>query len=295
MFGGRVGGTRSQMSRYPNQLDTSLDWLFGDGSDGDVTISSNTTLTFRPYYNSLTVNAGFTLFWQGFIFVRNLLTLAGTISVAGNNAVGSVGGGASNVGEFRKHDGGNGGTGVGSGGQASTAIIAASPVCAGSAGGAGSSGAGGAGGAVTDSNTRIRDPISAIVALSQILSSTNKAAVRFSSGSGGGGGGGDGVNAGGGGGGGASLLVIVAREIVWSGAGIITAAGGNGANAAAGNAGGGGGGGGGVIILVRRGISPATLIAGTHYSVAGGQKGNGIGTGVNGTLGNDGLFTNIAV
>ncbi len=34
---------------------------FGDGSDGDVTISSNTTLVSDRYYNNLTVNNGVTL------------------------------------------------------------------------------------------------------------------------------------------------------------------------------------------------------------------------------------------
>ena len=40
---------------------------FGDGSDGDITISGNTTLTRDMFYNSLTVNNGITLTTDGFL------------------------------------------------------------------------------------------------------------------------------------------------------------------------------------------------------------------------------------
>jgi hypothetical protein len=35
--------------------------MFGDGPDGDVTISSNTTVTVDSTYDNLTIDAGFTL------------------------------------------------------------------------------------------------------------------------------------------------------------------------------------------------------------------------------------------
>lgn len=60
---------------------------FGDGSDGNATISGDTTLTTDMYYNNLTVNTGVTLHsgsWR--IFVKDTLTTNGTgkISNAGN-------------------------------------------------------------------------------------------------------------------------------------------------------------------------------------------------------------------
>lgn len=59
---------------------------FGDGSDGDVTISSNTTLVSDRYYNNLTVNNGVTLnTWWFRIYVKETLTNDWTISRSGWN------------------------------------------------------------------------------------------------------------------------------------------------------------------------------------------------------------------
>ncbi len=41
---------------------------FGDGSDGNVIISSNRTLSGDMYYNNLTINSGITLNPNGYIF-----------------------------------------------------------------------------------------------------------------------------------------------------------------------------------------------------------------------------------
>lgn len=66
---------------------------FGDGSDWDVTISSNTTLTRDMYYNNLTVNTAITLdpAWYA-IYVKWTLTLTGTAKIIrnGNNASGQI-------------------------------------------------------------------------------------------------------------------------------------------------------------------------------------------------------------
>jgi hypothetical protein len=78
--------------------------------DGDVVISSNTTLTRDMHYNNLTINSGITMYPNGYrIFVRGTLTLNGTINRNGDAATfapyntnnvgsvlpsGSVGGGA---------------------------------------------------------------------------------------------------------------------------------------------------------------------------------------------------------
>ena len=68
--------------------------LFGDGSDGDVTISGHTTLTRDMFYNNLTVNANRNLITDGFrVFVKATLTLNGNIrylGVAGANAAGAT-------------------------------------------------------------------------------------------------------------------------------------------------------------------------------------------------------------
>lgn len=93
--------------------------FYGDGSDGDVTISSNTTLTRDMFYNDLTVNATFTLNTGSYrIFVKGTLTNNGTIARNGNNG----------------GNGGNGGDGSYIGPTAGTAGTA------GSAGGALASG-----------------------------------------------------------------------------------------------------------------------------------------------------------
>jgi len=71
--------------------------FFGDGSDGDVTISSNTTLTETKFYNNLTINAGITLDGTAspqVIYVKDTLTINGTISMSGKGTspTGAVGG-----------------------------------------------------------------------------------------------------------------------------------------------------------------------------------------------------------
>ncbi len=87
-------------AELPTSVDTSLvgaTLVFGDGSDGDVTISVDTTLTRDMFYNNLTVNAGITLTTAGYrIFVKNTLTNRGTIQYNGNvggNATATSGGG----------------------------------------------------------------------------------------------------------------------------------------------------------------------------------------------------------
>ncbi|RYX79966.1 hypothetical protein EON83_30540, partial [bacterium] len=61
---------------------------WGDGSDGDVTILTNTTLTRNTYYNNLTVSNGATLVPNGYkVFVKGTLTVdaGGTIQRNGNS------------------------------------------------------------------------------------------------------------------------------------------------------------------------------------------------------------------
>lgn len=84
-------GTMSTVSGYTN-VDTGLeryadfldspDSIYGPGIDGDVTISTNTTLTDDMYYNNLTINNNVTLNPGGYrIFVKNLLTMGSGSSI----------------------------------------------------------------------------------------------------------------------------------------------------------------------------------------------------------------------
>lgn len=86
----------------------------GDGNDGDVTISGNTTLARDMYYNNLTVDNGFTLTTGGYrVFVKGTLTNNGTIEYSGT--VGGAGGNGGNA------AGGAGGA-AGSAGSAASAL-----------------------------------------------------------------------------------------------------------------------------------------------------------------------------
>ena len=73
-------------------FDVIPDSIYGSGMDGNVTISSNTTLTRDMYYNNLDVNAGIVLNTAGFrVFVRNRLTMAPTNANQGDTKIGRVG------------------------------------------------------------------------------------------------------------------------------------------------------------------------------------------------------------
>jgi len=71
---------------------------YGDGRDGDVTISSNTSITGLKRYNNLTINAGQTLTSSEttngslIVQVKGTLTINGTISMDAKGARGTDGG-----------------------------------------------------------------------------------------------------------------------------------------------------------------------------------------------------------
>jgi hypothetical protein len=63
------------LEKYADVVD-SADPVYGNGMDGDATISSNTTLTSDKFYNNLTINQNITLNPGGYrIFVKNILTM----------------------------------------------------------------------------------------------------------------------------------------------------------------------------------------------------------------------------
>ena len=103
------------ISKFPSSSSFSSfidspDSTYGTGSDGTVTISTNTTLTSDKFYYNLTINSDVALNTAGYrVFVKNLLTLqsnsiigVGTANTytmtTGFSGVGSIaGGGATNT------------------------------------------------------------------------------------------------------------------------------------------------------------------------------------------------------
>lgn len=274
--------------------------LTGDGSDGDIVYSSNTTLTRDIYANSIVVNGGVTLNPGGFsVYCKNTLQVLSTgfISRNGNNGnnsttqTGATAGAAiagTTVGAGGA--GGAGATGVtGVGAAAATPGAITGYAGAGGAGGSGGSGGSGAGGAGASGGV-----LTARVWRNLSSQWKLEAAGTFggtgTGGRGGGSGAGDGTNLGRGGGGGGSAgggINIYCETL--DNQGSITATGGNGgngANGAVGNVGGGGGagGGGGGRVSI---FTNTVLSAGTLSTTGGsaGSGGTGFGTGAAGTGG----------
>lgn len=290
--------------------------VYGNGSDGVVTIAAGTTtLTRDMYYESLTVTG--TLATNGWrVFVKGTVSGAGTISnnptaaTAGGNGTAAAGGAAGGAGGVTNANQlGSGSQGVvgriggfnavglqGTQGQGSTQARNDGTTVdhpASTAGGNGTS-AGGAGRtAITGDNTL--DPKVATypicIAFRDFLGSAiqlNPLSGRAHSGGSGGGGSGAGGGGSGGSGAGGGPIVLVAKT--WSGSFTIQSkgsAGGNGGNGFAGGAGaagggaGGNGGPGGIVTAIyadRSGWSGSIDVSGG----AGGTHGTGGNGGVNG-------------
>lgn len=265
--------------------------VYGDGSDGNVTITGGTTTPTRDmYYDNLTITATGVLAIVGRrIFVKNTLTIesGGSITAAGAAGSGSTagtGGGGDNQFLGAGRNGGGGGAGGGSAGT----NIGDSIGGAGGAGGLGTAGAGGAGGTATFTGTGFSGyrHLGAHLGYLYRLASTDN--LYYRPGAGGGGGGGAGApNPGGGGGGGGGGIVLCCQKL--DNAGTITAAGGAGAAGTATDAGGGGGGGGGFIMITYRVLTALGTV--TAAGGAGGASGGG--TGVAGSAGSDGTVVTL--
>lgn len=229
---------------------------FGDGSDGDVTISSGTTVLTGPkYYNNLTISGG-ELQTRGWpVYVKGVFTWSGgKISCDGaNGAAGTFsapghGGGHGNIcGPHQNTVGGPGGVGAVAGGDA----INVGPRLSSGAFGAGVGGgsAGSTAGTSSKDKKSYRMPPFQYGFIDRSPTDTadlgagyHRAWIGGPSGSGGGG---AASKQGGCGGQGGGCIYIAARSVVVSGAPTASAIGGNGG---AGEGGGGatGGGGGGV-------------------------------------------------
>lgn len=275
--------------------------LFGDASDGTVTLDGTTTynnfsalasnvytLTRDVFASNMTVNNGVTLKTANYrIFCQGTLTVnsGGIVSWNGNNASGQAGG--PNQGQavfFGGRGGGSGGTGVnGAGASGGGGVFGP----ASGNGGAGTSGAAGSG-TIPGITVAIATPFFRLPwGLLNPMFVWNNGQNILGWGSGGGGGGSDASsNAGGGAGGGAGVIAIWAYNIVNNGS--IQAIGGAGANGTGGNAGGGGGGAGGLIVTYT-----VFIVSGSGtWLVTGGTAGTGSGTGANGVNGTAGLRLN---
>jgi hypothetical protein len=277
--------------------------LYGDGSDGTVTIGANTTIARDMYYSDLTVSAGFNLItdrWR--LYVRGTLTVAGTIhndGVAGGTAATDATFSPAGVSASPTATLGFGTDGASgrhnTAGDTAAIVAVAVPggvLGTGGAGGAGGTTAGGAASVVASSLVRAGNWHAGTEIINGRLSSIGSGLsgaptmVLLPGGPGGGGGGGDGTRAGGGGGSGGGPILILARNIVVASGGAIRSKGGNGgAGRAGGNTGGGGGGGGGPIVLVYDQLTETGSIAST-----GGTGGAKVGTGI---IGGDGTAASV--
>jgi len=274
--------------------------FFGDGSDGDLTLTSGTTtLTRDMFYRNLVISGTATIFFGSYrIFVSETLDLTNAPANAiqrngnsGGNASGSTGGSGGGV-LGANTVGGSAGTVAGTAGATGVTTINTVVVATGIASQitslGGSNGASGGGGASVGSlNPRVQ-VLSQINSFYRVDHQILRGASLFGgglSGPGGTSGAGDGTNLGAGGGGGGSggpVICIFAKTIArdtTTAAGCISVNGGNGGNGAAstlGTTGGGGGGaagGGGVVILYYANLTGS--IAYNAIRAFGGNGGNG--------------------
>lgn len=316
-WGTHVAAQQMYVSSPPSSV--SLDLLyFGDGSDGDVTISSGTTTLTRPMqYRTLTISGTGALATAGYAVSCSVEcdfsnapagALTPPTSNGNSGAAAGTGGTGSGIAANFLPVGASaltGGAGSTAGGaQASNATTNTGQMGGGGgASGAGGSGASGSGGAnrtnIAIPTTAwppkyVRGPLDSWIRVTTQLACGN-------TGQSGGGGGGDGAVSGGGGGAGGtggSFVGVWAKSLrrgASTTAGAIRALGGNGGNGgtpASGNSGGGGAGGGaggGVVYLVVGGLAGAT--ATNMLNATGGTGGTGgakSGTGTDGTGGTGG-------
>lgn len=284
---------------------------FGDGSDGNVTISSGTTtLAQDMYYNNLTLNGTGKIDCNGYkIFIKGILdlTAAGAGAIHANGATGGAASGATGgavgtvtvAGTMGSQNPGSAGANGTTGAGATSAGVTAQAGNGGSsntsgAGGSGVSGAGAAGGGG-------QPPTSAIIRGYQTNFLRTLALIGGGSGGrGGGSGAGDGVNSGGGGGAGGvggGTVVIFVNKIITSSSTTARAiqaiggTGGAGGTATTGDCGGGGGGTGGgggwIYICYNEKFGPVINLISASGG-PGGVGGNGVGTGLGGGGANGG-------
>ena len=281
--------------------------FYGDGSDGNVTISGTVNLVRDMYYSNLTVSGASNVIGTSSyrIFVAGTLDITGAIlnsiqrnGATGNSASGATGGaGNSAIAAATVGGGANGGSGA-TGTTGTGAAGSASAATATTLGGTGGS-SGSGGGLATVGTAGVASGAASANRMAFIDANILRGAALYTGGGGGSGGSagtGNGVSAGGGGGGGGSaggIVGIFANIIKRDGTTAVNAisvVGGGGAgaggNAVAGGGGGGGGGGaGGCIYIVYNSLQGST---GTNILRASGGTGGNGGTGTAGYFGGTG-------
>jgi hypothetical protein len=281
--------------------------VYGTGVDGDVTIAGTVALTRDMFYDNLTVSAGATLNPNGFrIFVRDTLTVDGTVQRNGRSATVDDGAVATapgaGVNPVLGSGAAGGRTGHGFGGHDPVGVAGSSASWAlGGAGGAGGTGsaAGGAGGPVLvpeNGAYAFHDVVLALLGVAHYLN----AFIAINGGGGGGGGGAYWAQyqaTGGGGGAGGAVIVIAARHL--AGAGVISSRGGDGApsllaeDGVGYGGGGGGGGGGGVIVLVTSDADTGAIMLDVSPGAGGPTLNPAAQAGLAGTVGRTFLHTSV--
>ena len=257
--------------------------FYGDGSDGDVILYADTTLTRDMFYNNLALAAGVTLYPNGFqLYVRKQLTISAGAAIQAGGGAGGAGSGAA---------GGAAGTAGGATSSRPFLAQAGAGGAGGTSGGSGTTTGATAAGGVGEPRLVRAGPLTACAAcgggggayLGSSSGATNAAAGQSSLAADGGAGGaavlgaGSSSLGGGGGGGGGGVIMIFARILGNEGA--IRAdggAGGNGQTSGAhksGNGGGGGGGAGIAYYTFTSGIGAGTLSASAGAAGTGGNGG----------------------
>jgi len=240
--------------------------FFGDGSDGDVIISSNTDLGAANFkqFNNLTINAGIELTGNSGTVIKvkgtlTLLSATSKITVTGKGTSGGLGGGDTNQGG----DGGNGG---------GTLFVYAKEIIAASGGVIESNGDNGDNG--VSGGTGSSDGFDGIEGVSETILQSNSEGkggdVNIGDGGGGGASIGDGGNGSGGEGEGGTKFTNKPSGSPFSSGNMKGAGGGGGGRENLNNAaGGGGGGGGGFVFILTISTVPSITI-----SVDGGDGGD---------------------
>jgi hypothetical protein len=265
------------MVRSGNKQGTLDRAKFGNGVDGVAVINAPTTLARTMFYESITLQAGGSVNEAGFeVYARRFIWVQSGGAIHSDGANATTGSGAPTVanGEVDGRQAGGNGGGNGNGAVGANGNQGG----AGGNGGAAAANLGGVGGLAGNPSTspvRFRSPGASVV----------------ETGGGGGGGAGSGGGAQGGGGGqSGGECSLHAPAIRVDAGGRISADGGQGALGQAGNGGGGGGGGGGKVRLEHR-----TLVNNGTIRAQGGPAGAGIGTGVTGASGSNGIVEQIRI
>jgi hypothetical protein len=268
----------------PSVFGITLPGAFGDGHDGAVHYTTNTTLTEDVRATTIIVDSGVTVNQAGFLQLATVsITNDGTIADDGADASGATPGAARSADCTCQVAGGNGGARATQGGDTVTTGFngQGTAEALGASGGAGGGGGAGIGGTNNswDLVTTTSSPFASTNPLFVVIPDLVYINLLVTVGAGGGGGTATTGGTGGAGGG----MVRLGSPLITNN-GTIRAKGGNGSDGTAAGGGGGGGGGGGRIV-----IAGGIAVVGT-MSVAGGTGGAGNGGGAAGSNGSTGTI-----